>query len=188
MLGAVHTFLHNLGTARILLERAVAIDPNAAWAWSRLAWTDVYSDRPAEAIEKFERALRLSPLDPMNFNNWIGIGSAHEVDGDLEQAIAFYRRGLAERPHAEWLYRHLAAGLAGRGPHGRSPRRLRPDAARLPGHDGHEVQGGDGVLTGRPRAHGREPENAGPAGLRQIPTLAPGENKWRANSRTSSRR
>jgi adenylate cyclase len=115
VLGAVHTFLHNLGTARILLERAVAIDPNAAWAWSRLAWTDVYTDRAAEAIERFERALRLSPLDPMNFNNWVGIGSAHEVQGDLEQAIAFYRRGLSERPHAEWLYRHLASALAGLG-------------------------------------------------------------------------
>ncbi len=115
VLGAVHTFLHNLGTARILLERAVAIDPNAAWAWSRLAWTDVYTDRAAEAIERFERALRLSPLDPMNFNNWVGIGSAHEVQGDLEQAIAFYRRGLSARPHAEWLYRHLASALAGLG-------------------------------------------------------------------------
>ncbi len=115
VLGAVHTFLHNLGTARILLERAVAIDPNAAWAWSRLAWTDTYTDRPVEAIEKFERALRLSPLDPMNFNNWVGIGSAHELQGDLEQAIACYRRGLSERPHAEWLYRHLASALAGLG-------------------------------------------------------------------------
>ena len=115
VLGAVHTFLRNLGTARILLERAVAIDPNAAWAWSRLAWTDVYSERPTEAIEKFERALRLSPLDPMNFNNWVGIGSAHEIEGDLEQAVAFYRRGLEERPHAEWLYRHLASALAGAG-------------------------------------------------------------------------
>ncbi len=115
VLGAVHTFLHNLGTARILLERAVTIDPNAAWAWSRLAWTDAYTDRPVEAIEKFERALRLSPLDPMNFNNWVGIGSAHELQGDLEQAIACYRRGLSERPHAEWLYRHLASALAGLG-------------------------------------------------------------------------
>jgi len=115
VLGAVHTSLHNLGTARILLERAVAIDPNAAWAWSRLAWTDVYSDRPFEAIEKFERALRLSPLDPMNFNIWVGIGSAHEVQGDLEQAITFYQRALSARPHADWLYRHLASALAGVG-------------------------------------------------------------------------
>ncbi len=40
VLGAVHTFVRNHGTARVLLERAVALDPNAAWAWSRLGgWT-----------------------------------------------------------------------------------------------------------------------------------------------------
>jgi hypothetical protein len=32
VLGAVHTFARNYGAARVLLERAVAIDPNAAWA------------------------------------------------------------------------------------------------------------------------------------------------------------
>ena len=32
VLGAVHTFVRNYGTARVLLERAVTLDPNAAWA------------------------------------------------------------------------------------------------------------------------------------------------------------
>src|SRR5262249_10597202 len=115
VLGAVHTFVHNVGTARVLLERAVAIDPNAAWAWHRLAWIDVYSDRAEAAIEKFERALRLSPLDPTNFNNYVGIGSAHETRQEYEQAVAFYQRGLEERPHARWLYRHLASAYVGAG-------------------------------------------------------------------------
>ncbi len=115
VLGAVHTFAHNLGTARVLLERAVAIDSNAAWAWSRLAWVEVYSGHPQKAIENYERALRLSPLDPMNFNNYIGIGSAHEIQGDYEQAVALYRRGLEEQPRARWLYRHLASALSGAG-------------------------------------------------------------------------
>ena len=34
VLGTVHTFVRNYGTARVLLERAVALDPNGAWAWS----------------------------------------------------------------------------------------------------------------------------------------------------------
>jgi adenylate cyclase len=115
VLGAVHTFVRNHGTARVLLERAVALDPNAAWAWSRLGWLDNYSDRPGEAIEKFERAMRLSPLDPMNFNNYVGLASAHEVAEDYDQAIALYRRGLEERPHAVWIYRNLASSLSGAG-------------------------------------------------------------------------
>jgi adenylate cyclase len=115
VLGAVHTFVRNHGTARVLLERAVALDPNAAWAWSRLGWLENYSDRPEKAILNFERALRLSPIDPMNFNNYVGIASAHEVAQDYDQAAAFYRRALEERPNASWIYRNLASSLSGAG-------------------------------------------------------------------------
>jgi adenylate cyclase len=115
VLGAVHTFVRNHGTARVLLERAVSIDPNAAWAWSRLGWLDNYADRPDQAIEKFERALRLSPLDPANFNNYVGIASAHEVAERYDEAAGMYRRALEEQPHAVWIYRNLASSLAGAG-------------------------------------------------------------------------
>jgi len=115
VLGAVHTFVRNHGTARVLLERAVTLDPNAAWAWSRLGWIENYADQPQKAIGDFERALRLSPIDPMNFNNYVGIGSAHEVAQEYHEAAAFYRRALEERPNASWIYRNLASVLSGAG-------------------------------------------------------------------------
>jgi adenylate cyclase len=115
VLGAVHTFVRNYGTARVLLERAVALDPNAAWAWSRLGWLEAYSDQPRKAIGNFERALRLSPIDPMNFNNYVGIASAHEVAQEYDQAAAFYRRALEERPNAGWIYRNLVSSLSAAG-------------------------------------------------------------------------
>jgi len=115
VLGAVHCFLRNNGTARVMLERAVVLDPNSAWAWSRLGWVENYSDRPERAVVHFERALRLSPLDPMNFNNYVGLGSASEVAGRYDDAVAFYRRALQERPHAEWIVRNLVSALAGAG-------------------------------------------------------------------------
>jgi len=115
VLGAVHTFLRNYGTARVLLERAVTLDPNAAWAWSRLGWLECYSDQAQKAIDNFERALRLSPIDPMNFNNYVGIGSAHEIAQEYDQAVAFYRRALQERPNARWIYRNLSSSLWGAG-------------------------------------------------------------------------
>jgi adenylate cyclase len=115
VLGAVHTFVRNLGTARLLLERAVQLDPNAAWAWSRLGWVENYSDHPERAIENFQRAIRLSPLDPMNFNNTVGIGSAHEIFARYDEALALYRRAHQERPHANWLLRHTVSCLAGAG-------------------------------------------------------------------------
>jgi adenylate cyclase len=115
VLGAVHTFVRNHGTARVLLERAVTLDPNAAWAWSRLGWLENYADQPQKAIGNFERALRLSPIDPMNFNNYVGMGSAHEVAQQYDDAAAFYRRALEERPNASWIYRNLASSLSGAG-------------------------------------------------------------------------
>ena len=115
VLGAVHTFLRNYGTARVLLERAVTLDPNGAWAWSRLGWLECYADQPQKGIENFERALRLSPIDPMNFNNYVGIGSAHEIAQEYDQSAAMYRRALQERPNARWIYRNLASSLSGAG-------------------------------------------------------------------------
>jgi adenylate cyclase len=115
VLGAVHTFVRNHGTARVLLERAVTLDPNAAWAWSRLGWLENYADQPQRAIGNFKRALRLSPIDPMNFNNYVGFGSAHEVAQEYDEAAGFYRRALEERPNAGWIYRNLASSLSGAG-------------------------------------------------------------------------
>src|SRR6201994_4000243 len=117
ILGAVHTFVRNYGTARILLERALVLDPNCAWAWSRLAWIENYSDQTDKEIEYFERPIRLSPIDPMNFNNYAGMGSAHEAAQRYDEAVSFYRRALQERPHATWINRNLPGCLAAAGRH-----------------------------------------------------------------------
>ncbi|MBM1175177.1 adenylate/guanylate cyclase domain-containing protein [Microvirga arabica] len=115
ILGAVHTFARNFGTARVLLERAIALDPNAAWALSRLGWLEVYSGRPEAAHAYFERALRLSPLDPMNFNNHVGIASAFQVAGRPAKAADEFLRALHERPNALWIHRNLAPALLAAG-------------------------------------------------------------------------
>ena len=115
ILGAVHTFARNFGTARILLERAISFDPNAAWAISRLGWLEVYADRPEAAFQHFEHALRLSPLDPMNFNNLVGMASAHQISGDHSAAADLFQRALTERPSAHWINRNLAPALLAAG-------------------------------------------------------------------------
>jgi len=115
VLGTVHTFSRNHGAARVMLERAVALDPNAAWAWSRLGWLATYSDRPDEAQANFDKALRLSPVDPMNFNNYVGLGSAFQVAEQDNEAADMFLRALNERPNALWIYRNLSAALIGAG-------------------------------------------------------------------------
>ncbi|PIY75316.1 MAG: hypothetical protein COY86_00190, partial [Rhodobacterales bacterium CG_4_10_14_0_8_um_filter_70_9] len=115
ILGAVHTLARNHGTARVLLERAVAIDPNAAWACNRLGWLEVYRDRPGSADAHFERSMRLSPLDPLNFNNYVGMACARQIAGDFSAAADLFQRALGERPSALWIYRNLAPALLAAG-------------------------------------------------------------------------
>lgn len=115
VLGAVHTFARNYGAARVLLERAVSLDPNAALAYSRLGWLETYADRPDQARVYFEKALRLSPSDPMNFNNFVGLASSHQVAGEDAEAAELFQRALHERRNAHWIHRNLAPALLGAG-------------------------------------------------------------------------
>lgn len=115
VLGAVQTLARNYGAARVLLERAIAIDPNAAWACNRLGWLEVYGDRPDSADPYFERSMRLSPLDPLNFNNYVGMASARQIAGDYSAAADLFQRALGERPSALWIYRNLAPALLAAG-------------------------------------------------------------------------
>ena len=107
VLGAAYSIINDHKSAKLLLERAVSLDPNSSWAWIRLGWTKCYSKLPEEAIEHFETALRLSPYDPMNFNCYIGIGTAYEMARDFDASILYFERGLNENPEAIWAYRQL---------------------------------------------------------------------------------
>jgi adenylate cyclase len=112
VLGAAHTIVGNHGIAARLLEKALALDPNSAWAWNRSGWLNSYLDHPEVAIEHFERSIRLSPFDPMNFNALFGIGLAHYVAERYADAALWYERGRIERPGATWVYRDLVATYA----------------------------------------------------------------------------
>ncbi len=115
VLGTVHTIAKNRETARLILERAIAIDPNSAWAWSRLGWLDAYSGRAEGAEASLRRSLRLSPLDPLNFNTYAGLAAARTVAEDWEGAANYFKRALQERPGAHWIRRSLTACLMGTG-------------------------------------------------------------------------
>jgi adenylate cyclase len=115
VLGTAHTIVRNYDTARNLLERAVFIDPNASWTWSRLGWLETYTDNSELAVAHFEKSLRLSPLDPMTFNTYVGMASAYTCADDYERAIGLFRRALEERPNAAWIYRNLASVLVSAG-------------------------------------------------------------------------
>ena len=75
----------------------------------------IYQYQPDQAIEKFERSLALSPLDPHEFNLRSGIASAYGQKGEYAHAAKLMQEVLSRFPKATWAYRQLAylSALAG---------------------------------------------------------------------------
>src|SRR5262249_28509721 len=64
-------------TAASMIERALALNPNSANAWMASGWLSCYRNQPEAAIGAFERAMRLSPFDPLGFSATGGLALAH---------------------------------------------------------------------------------------------------------------
>jgi len=111
ILGAAHTVARDLRIAGEHLERALALDPNSAWAWGRSGWLNIHLARPELAIQQFERAIRLSPFDPSAFACFFGIADAHFLKGEYEEAIEWSHKGLSQQPEATWHLRVLVPAL-----------------------------------------------------------------------------
>ena len=56
-------WLVSLKTGSPYVDRAILLNPNLALAWSVSGWLRAYLGEHADAIERLERAIRLSPLD-----------------------------------------------------------------------------------------------------------------------------
>jgi TolB-like protein len=98
--------------AAAFIEKALALDPNNAWAWARRGWIAIYKDEPARASESFHRAMTLSPMDPFAFNMRLGMASAMAKAGSLSKAVAIAREVIAAHPDIIMSYRYLAAWSA----------------------------------------------------------------------------
>jgi adenylate cyclase len=84
--------------AAAALDRALALNPNAAHAWMARGFIYARRNQPAAAIEAIERARRLSPFDPYTSFYAIIIAIAHLVARRFEQAIEWADRALHDQP------------------------------------------------------------------------------------------
>ncbi|MFM9848104.1 MAG: BTAD domain-containing putative transcriptional regulator [Hyphomicrobiaceae bacterium] len=105
---ALSQSLDDLPRAASYVDSALTLDPNNAWAWSRSAWIAIYQDEPDRARDRFERSLALSPLDPMAFNQRIGIAMTFGYKGEYAQSAKLLQEVLNKHPNITWTYRQLA--------------------------------------------------------------------------------
>jgi tetratricopeptide (TPR) repeat protein len=82
-----------------LIERALALNPNAALAWQYCGWVSWQLGRHEQCIEYNEKAMRLSPLDAMIYRSYAGIAWAHFFLGKFNDAIIWAEKATREQPH-----------------------------------------------------------------------------------------
>jgi TolB-like protein/class 3 adenylate cyclase len=93
------------------IDQALALNPNLAAAWNFSGWIRIMLGEHQSAIDRFERALRLSPRDPTVFHMRTGIAYASLLAGQYEIASSMARDALRDQT---WLggLRVLAASKA----------------------------------------------------------------------------
>jgi len=111
--GLVTAFLiGDCETAIDFVDRAAASNPNFSGAWNYRGWVYQVAGRYEEAILSFERAIRVSPLDPWLHNNLAGIGYALIELRRFDEAVAVSKKALRQNSSDGIAFRGLASALA----------------------------------------------------------------------------
>ncbi|WP_157934424.1 adenylate/guanylate cyclase domain-containing protein [Microvirga ossetica] len=95
-----------------LANRALAIHPNSVHVRSFCGWVFHYMGDSLRAIEQFEEARRLSPVDPKGYFPMLGLAAAHFFAGHFDETVTLTSRVLAEVPTHNVARRYRAAALA----------------------------------------------------------------------------
>jgi len=95
-----------------MADRAVALNPNSFSAWHSRGWVYEIAGQPEEAIRSFERAVRLSPVDPLLHSTFYGMGHAFIELGRFDEAIVAGKKTQRQNPFYSSAYRCLAAAFA----------------------------------------------------------------------------
>ena len=95
-----------------MADRAVALNPNSFNAWHSRGWVYRIAGLPEEAVRSFERAMRMSPIDPRLHRTFAGIGYAFIELRRFDEAIVAGKKAIRQNPSYSAAYRCLASAFA----------------------------------------------------------------------------
>jgi TolB-like protein/Flp pilus assembly protein TadD len=95
-----------------MADRAVALNPNSYSAWTNRGWVYTVAGLPEEAVRSFERAIRMSPVDPAQHLSFAGMGLAFIELRRFDDAIVAGKKALRQNPSYSSAYRVLASAFA----------------------------------------------------------------------------
>jgi tetratricopeptide (TPR) repeat protein len=99
-------------TAAGMIDHALTLNPNSALGWASRGWVAAIQDQADPAIEALQRAMRLSPLDPLRWFFFFAMSFAHVAARRFVEAIRWADRSLRERPRNASAYRVKAVACA----------------------------------------------------------------------------
>ena len=103
---------HELEAGANYTEQAIMLNPNFAAAWHFGGLLKAFLGEPEVAIERVQRAMRLSPLDPLMPIFQLAIAFAHFIAGRYDEAIVWAHKAMQEQPNRLGALRLLAASNA----------------------------------------------------------------------------
>jgi adenylate cyclase len=97
------------------MDRALQLNPNSANILMRSGHLRNFVSDAECAIDHFNRAIRLSPLDPLLGFHYVGLSVAHIIKGEYARALDYARRGAREMPRwiAPWTNIAVSAVRSG---------------------------------------------------------------------------
>jgi TolB-like protein len=84
--------------AAAFMDRGLAVNPNAAQAWTLSAWLRVWRGEPDLALEHAAHAMRLSPLDPSMYAMHGAMAYAHFLTRRYDTASSCAEKSMRDNP------------------------------------------------------------------------------------------
>jgi TolB-like protein len=95
---ALSELLSRIEDGDALIDRALTLNPNLAWAWLYSAWAKAALGQTDIALDRVARAQRLSPNDPQKFSMLAASAMAHLFARQFAAAYSAAQAAMRERP------------------------------------------------------------------------------------------
>jgi len=102
-------------TATLAFDRSFALSSSSALAFGFSSIVRAWKGDDATAVDQAERAIRLSPFDPLLYLPYVGLAYAHFAAGRFEEAAAAAGKARQSNPKFSMPYVLHAAALANLG-------------------------------------------------------------------------
>ncbi|MFO1088503.1 MAG: adenylate/guanylate cyclase domain-containing protein [Hyphomicrobiales bacterium] len=103
---------HDRGLSRQALDMASTISPSSALTYILGCCVHLFDGNAAKAVEWSEKALRLSPLDPMSYAPWFATALGRLQLGEYDAAREAAQNTFRANPYWSYSYMTIAASAA----------------------------------------------------------------------------